>query len=95
MKPEQLEIDRLRREVTKLKAERDILKKGRGLRREGWRRACHRFKHIADRMKFAFIAKQRGIERMRLTAADMDMRSARCFAERILRLAQPAAKRAH
>jgi transposase len=27
MKPEQAEIDRLRREVTKLKAERDILKK--------------------------------------------------------------------
>ena len=27
IKPEQLEIDRLRREVTKLKAERDILKK--------------------------------------------------------------------
>jgi transposase len=27
MKPEQLEIDRLRREVIKLKAERDILKK--------------------------------------------------------------------
>ena len=27
MKPEPLEIDRLRREVTKLKAERDILKK--------------------------------------------------------------------
>ncbi len=27
MKPEQLEIDRLRREVHKLKAERDILKK--------------------------------------------------------------------
>jgi transposase len=27
MKPEQLEIDRLRREVQKLKAERDILKK--------------------------------------------------------------------
>ena len=27
MKPEQLEIDRLRREVKKLKAERDILKK--------------------------------------------------------------------
>ena len=27
LKPEQLEIDRLRREVTKLKAERDILKK--------------------------------------------------------------------
>ena len=26
MKPEQLEIDRLRREVAKLKAERDILK---------------------------------------------------------------------
>src|SRR5215212_10003793 len=28
MKPEQLEIERLRREVNKLKAERDILKKG-------------------------------------------------------------------
>jgi transposase len=27
MRPEQLEIERLRREVTKLKAERDILKK--------------------------------------------------------------------
>jgi transposase len=27
MKPEQMEIERLRREVTKLKAERDILKK--------------------------------------------------------------------
>jgi transposase len=27
MKPEQLEIDKLRREVAKLKAERDILKK--------------------------------------------------------------------
>jgi transposase len=27
MKPEQQEIERLRREVTKLKAERDILKK--------------------------------------------------------------------
>jgi transposase len=27
VRPEQLEIDRLRREVTKLKAERDILKK--------------------------------------------------------------------
>jgi transposase len=27
MKPEQLELDRLRREVSKLKAERDILKK--------------------------------------------------------------------
>ena len=27
MKPEQLEVDRLRKEVAKLKAERDILKK--------------------------------------------------------------------
>ena len=27
MKPEEMEIDRLRRELTKLKAERDILKK--------------------------------------------------------------------
>ncbi len=30
MKPEQLEIERLRREVAKLKAERDILKNGPG-----------------------------------------------------------------
>jgi transposase len=30
MKPEQLEIARLKREVTKLKAERDILKNVRG-----------------------------------------------------------------
>ena len=33
MKPEQLEIDRLRREVTKLKAERDILKNCPGVAR--------------------------------------------------------------
>jgi transposase len=46
MKPEQLEIARLRREVIKLKAERDILK-SRGLLREG-----------ID-VKFGFIAKHR------------------------------------
>ncbi|MEJ2378677.1 MAG: IS3 family transposase [Pseudolabrys sp.] len=49
MKPEQLEIARLKREVIKLRAERDILKKGRGLLREG-----------ID-VKFSFIAKHRGI----------------------------------
>ena len=49
MKPEQLEIAQLKREVIKLKAERDILKKGRGLLREG-----------ID-VKFGFIAKHRGI----------------------------------
>ena len=38
MKPEQLEIAQLKREVIKLKAERDILKKSRGLLREGIRR---------------------------------------------------------
>ena len=38
MKPEQLEIAQLKREVLKLKAERDILKKSRGLLREGIRR---------------------------------------------------------
>ena len=37
MKPEQLEIDRLRKEVAKLKAERDILKKSRSLFRDGLR----------------------------------------------------------
>ncbi|MBN9586107.1 MAG: IS3 family transposase [Afipia sp.] len=49
MKPEQLEIERLRREVTKLKAERDIPKKGRSLLREG------------SDMKFVFIAKHRSV----------------------------------
>ncbi|MGQ0836522.1 MAG: IS3 family transposase [Gammaproteobacteria bacterium] len=49
MKPEQLEIERLRREVTKLKAERDILKKAGGLLREG------------PSVMFGFIAKHRGI----------------------------------
>ncbi|MCK1306369.1 hypothetical protein IVB42_11950 [Bradyrhizobium sp. 45] len=47
MKPEQQEIERLRREVNKLKAERDIL--GRSLLREG------------SDMKFVFIAKHRSI----------------------------------
>ena len=49
MKPEQLEIDRLRREVAKLKAERDILKK-----------AAAYFAREVD-MKFGFIAKHRAI----------------------------------
>ncbi|MGO4483778.1 IS3 family transposase [Rhizobium pisi] len=49
MKPEQLEIERLRREVAKLKAERDIPKKGRCLLCQG------------RDMKFAFIAKHRSI----------------------------------
>ncbi|WP_183909704.1 IS3 family transposase [Rhizobium sp. BK226] len=49
MKPEQLEIERLRREVAKLKAERDIPKKGRSLLCQG------------RDMKFAFIAKHRSI----------------------------------
>ncbi|MBL8588750.1 MAG: IS3 family transposase [Methylobacteriaceae bacterium] len=49
MKPEQLEIEKLRREVAKLKAERDIPKKGRSLLREG------------HDMRFVFIAKHRGI----------------------------------
>jgi transposase-like protein len=49
MKPELREIERLRREVQKRKAERDISKKAAGLLREG------------IEMKFAFIAKHRGI----------------------------------
>ena len=48
MKPEQSEIARLKREVTKLKAERDILKK-----------AAAYFARID--VKFSFIAKHRGI----------------------------------
>ena len=49
VKPEQLEITRLRRELAKLKAERDVLKKSRGLLREGLT------------ARFAFIAKHRDI----------------------------------
>lgn len=49
MKPDQLEIERLRREVAKLKAERDILKKGRLLLREG------------SDIKFVSIAKHRTV----------------------------------
>ena len=49
MKPEQLEIYRRRKEVVKLKAERDILKEGRSLLREG------------GGMRFAFIARHRRI----------------------------------
>jgi putative transposase len=50
MKPKQLEIARLKRGVSKVKAERDILKKGHcGLLREG-----------ID-VKFGFIVKHRGI----------------------------------
>ncbi|TXG82708.1 MAG: IS3 family transposase [Sphingomonadales bacterium] len=49
LRPEQLEIERLRRELARMKAERDILKKAGGLLREG-----------LD-MRFAFIAKHRGI----------------------------------
>jgi hypothetical protein len=49
MKSEQLEIARLRREVAKLKAERDIPKNPRGLLRDG-----------ID-VKFVFIAKHRGM----------------------------------
>ena len=49
MKPEAVELDRLRREVARLKAKRDILKKGRGVLRAG-----------VD-MKFGLIAKHRPI----------------------------------
>jgi hypothetical protein len=49
MRPKQLEIDRLWRVVSKLKAERDILKKGRSLLREG-----------VD-IKLGFIAKHRNV----------------------------------
>jgi transposase-like protein len=49
MKPEQAELDRLRKENAKLKMERDILKKGRGgLLCQG------------VELKFGFVAKHRG-----------------------------------
>jgi len=42
MKPEQQEIERLRREVAKLKAERDILKKAAALAQRPTRKKCFR-----------------------------------------------------
>ncbi|MEK4031842.1 IS3 family transposase [Methylocystis sp. IM3] len=48
-KPEQQELERLRREVAKLRAERDIPKKGRSLLCEG------------SEMRFAFVAKHRNV----------------------------------
>lgn len=73
MKPEQLEIERLRREVAKLKAERDILKKppptSRGTRYE--------------------VRLYR--EAPRDLAGDVDVRGARCLAERLPCLAHPCA----
>jgi hypothetical protein len=64
MKPEQLEIERLRREVAKLKAERDIQKKGRGLVREG------------SDMRFAFIANHRSIWPVAWLCEALDVSSA-------------------
>ncbi|WP_239479487.1 IS3 family transposase [Lichenicola cladoniae] len=61
VKPEQQEIDRLRREVAKLKAERDILKKAGGLLREG------------VVVKFGFIAKHRGIWPVRWLCEALDV----------------------
>ena len=60
LKPEQQEIDRLRREVAKLKAERDILK-SRGLLREG------------VVVKFGFITKHRGIWPVRWPCEALDV----------------------
>ncbi len=54
MKPEQLEIERLRREVIKLKAERDILKNAtKKLSRASWvrnRRDVHEPRQIANKI---------------------------------------------
>jgi hypothetical protein len=65
MKPEQLEIERLRREVAKLKAERDILKNDHGLGPpvRGRNRLCYadRRRGVADCLLAAFDpVKKRG-----------------------------------
>ena len=72
MKPEQLEIERLRREVAKLKAERDILKK-----------AAAYFARDVD-MRFAFIAKHRGIWPVAWLCEALDVSRSRlpCLADR-------------
>jgi hypothetical protein len=69
MKPESQEIERLRRELARMKAERDILQKPGGLLR------------AALDVKFEFVAKHRGD-----LAGVVDLRSARCFAQRLSRL---------
>jgi transposase len=76
LKPEQQEIERLRRELARMKAERDILKKRRptspGTRYEV---RVHR-------------------EAPRDLAGVVDLRSARCFAQRLSRLASSGAQQA-
>ena len=74
MKPEQAEIARLKREVTKLKAERDILE-NRGLLRGRNRREVR-----------LYCEAPRGL------AGGMVVRGARCLAEWLLCLADPAAQ---
>ena len=64
LKPEQQEIERLRRELARMKAERDILKKKR-------RPTCQGLD-----MRFEFIAKHRGSSRCRGSAKRSVFRSA-------------------
>jgi len=56
MKPEQLEIERLRREVSKLKAERDILKRPRVARQSGWEHSDNQDSHFGGRGERIFVA---------------------------------------
>jgi putative transposase len=58
---EQAEIERLKREIVKLKAEKDILKKSRGLLRE------------RVELRFSFMAKHRGIWPMRWMCEALDV----------------------
>jgi hypothetical protein len=66
MKPEAAEIERLKREIVKLKAERDILKKPRPPSRR------------ID-LRFAFIAKHRGSWPMRWICERSMSRAAGCM----------------
>ena len=77
LKPEQQEIERLRRELARMKAERDILKKKRRPTSPGTRYEVrvHR-------------------EAPRNLAGVVDLRSARCFAQRLSRLAGSGAQQA-
>ena len=86
VRPEQQEIDRLRREVAKLKAERDILKK----RRPTSRGVRLRPPSVRGRGRTGEVRIRR--ETLRNLAGAVALRGARCLAQRVPCLALPLAQ---
>jgi len=83
MKPEQAEIERLRREVQKLKAERDILKVGEAETAMGWGPIARRTPTSPRTTRDVWVH----CEAPGDLAGGFDLRGARCLAQRLLRVA--------